>query len=85
LKPTLIKTVIIQMKHPQSKKEIQKLAGRIAALNGFIAKLAERSLPFFTVTNIKSETRSVVNSIHLRFTQTVSGGIVQAKEITKKM
>jgi hypothetical protein len=28
---------------------VQKLTGRIAALNRFIAKLAERSLPFFNV------------------------------------
>jgi hypothetical protein len=28
---------------------VQKLAGRIAALNKFFAKLAERSLPFFSV------------------------------------
>jgi hypothetical protein len=33
----------------QTKKEVQKLTGRIAALNRFIAKLAERSLPFFSV------------------------------------
>jgi hypothetical protein len=28
---------------------VQKLTGRIAALNRFIAKLARRSLPFFSV------------------------------------
>jgi hypothetical protein len=40
---------ILQMQPPQSKKEVQKLIGHIAALNRFIAKLAERSLPFFSV------------------------------------
>jgi hypothetical protein len=35
------------MKPLQSKKEVQKLTGRIAALNRFMSKLAERSLPFF--------------------------------------
>jgi hypothetical protein len=40
---------ILQMQPPQSKKEVQKLMSRIAALNRFIAKLAERSLPFFSV------------------------------------
>jgi hypothetical protein len=40
---------IIQMQPPQNRKEIQKLFDRIEALNGFIAKLAERSLPFFTI------------------------------------
>jgi hypothetical protein len=41
--------VIVHMKLPQSKKEVEKLIGRIAALNRFMSKLAERSLPFFTV------------------------------------
>ena len=35
------------MVEPSTKKEVQKLARRIAALNRFISKLAERSLPFF--------------------------------------
>jgi hypothetical protein len=37
---------ILQMKPPQTRKEVQKLIGRIAALNIFIAKRAERSCPF---------------------------------------
>jgi hypothetical protein len=40
---------IIHMKPPQSKKEVQNLSSRIAALNWFMLKLAEWSLPFFTV------------------------------------
>ena len=35
---------ILQMKPPQSQKEVQRLTGRIASLNRFIAKLADRSL-----------------------------------------
>jgi polyhydroxyalkanoate synthesis regulator phasin len=31
---------ILQMQPPQTRKEVQKLAGRIAALTKFIAKLA---------------------------------------------
>ena len=38
---------IIDMRPPQSRKQAQRLTGRLAALNQFIAKLAERSLPFF--------------------------------------
>ena len=37
------------MEQPRSKKDIQKLTGRIAALNRFISKSAERSLAFFKV------------------------------------
>jgi hypothetical protein len=37
------------MKSPQSRKDVQKLTSRIEALNRFTAKLAEWSLPFFTV------------------------------------
>jgi hypothetical protein len=40
---------IIHMKPPQSRKEVQKLTCRIEALNQFMSKLAEWSLPFFAV------------------------------------
>jgi hypothetical protein len=38
---------IISMVELSTKKEVQKLIRRIAALNRFISKSAERSLPFF--------------------------------------
>jgi hypothetical protein len=38
---------IISMVEPSTKKEIQRLTGRIVALNRFISKSAECSLPFF--------------------------------------
>jgi hypothetical protein len=37
------------MQPPNNKKEVQRLTGRIASLNRFISKAAERSLPFFKV------------------------------------
>jgi hypothetical protein len=40
---------ILHMKPPQSRKEVHGLTDRIAALNRFMAKLAERTLPFFKV------------------------------------
>jgi hypothetical protein len=40
---------ILHMPLPQTRKEVQKLVGHIAALNRFIVKLAEKSLPFFCV------------------------------------
>jgi hypothetical protein len=40
---------ILNMKPLQSRKEVQRLTGRITALNRFMAKLAEQSLPFFKV------------------------------------
>jgi hypothetical protein len=40
---------IIHMKPLQYKKEVRKLIGRITALNQFMSKPAERSLPFFIV------------------------------------
>jgi hypothetical protein len=36
-----------EMEEPKTKKDIQKLDGRVAALNRFISRSAERSLPFF--------------------------------------
>lgn len=45
---TLKKTKgILAMEEPSTKKEVQKLTGRIASLNRFISRSAERSLPFF--------------------------------------
>jgi hypothetical protein len=38
---------IISMVEPPTNKEVQKLTGRIAALNKFISKLVECSLSFF--------------------------------------
>jgi hypothetical protein len=38
---------ILLMVEPSTKKEVQKLTGRIAALNRFISKSVEHSLPFF--------------------------------------
>jgi hypothetical protein len=35
------------MAERQTKKDVQRLIGRIAALNRFISKLVERSLPLF--------------------------------------
>ena len=37
------------MEEPQSIRDVQKLTGRIAALNRFIPRSADRSLPFFKV------------------------------------
>jgi hypothetical protein len=41
--------VLIEMQDPVSVKDVQKLTGRVAALNRFIPRAAERSLPFFQV------------------------------------
>jgi hypothetical protein len=40
---------LIEMQDPVSVKDVQKLTGRVAALNRFIPRVAERSLPFFQV------------------------------------
>jgi hypothetical protein len=40
---------IVHMKPLGSRKEVSRLTGRIATLNQFVAKIAERSLPFFKV------------------------------------
>jgi hypothetical protein len=40
---------LIEMQDPVSVKDVQKLTGRVATLNRFIPRAAERSLPFFQV------------------------------------
>jgi ribonuclease HI len=42
------------MQPPSSRKEVQRLMGRIALLNRFISKAAEQSLPFFKVFRANS-------------------------------
>jgi phage FluMu protein gp41 len=39
--------VIVNMKPPISRKQVQKLTSRLAALNRFIARSAKKGLPFF--------------------------------------
>jgi hypothetical protein len=43
--PTMVKA-IMDMQPSQSAKDIQRLTGRLVALNKFISRFAERSLPF---------------------------------------
>ena len=40
---------IRRMQPPTTKKGVQKLTGRLASLNRFISRSAEKSLPFFKV------------------------------------
>jgi hypothetical protein len=40
---------LIKMQDPVSVKDVQKLTGRVVALNRFIPRVVERSLPFFQV------------------------------------
>ena len=41
--------VILDMKPPQSIKEVQSLIDRVAALNRFVSKTTDKCLPFFKV------------------------------------
>ena len=57
---------IIDMTSPRTVKEVQKLTGRIAALNRFISKAIDKCLPFFKTlkqalpgpTNVKLRSRN---------------------------
>ena len=40
---------ILDMKSPQSIKEVQSLTGRVAVLNRFVSKAIDKCLPFFKV------------------------------------
>jgi hypothetical protein len=40
---------LVEMQDPVSVKDVHKLSGRVDALNRFICRAAERSLPFFQV------------------------------------
>ncbi|GJY19644.1 reverse transcriptase domain-containing protein [Tanacetum coccineum] len=50
--------ILADLQSPRTLKEMQSLAGKLAALNRFLAKSAERSLPFFnTLKNITKENK----------------------------
>jgi hypothetical protein len=49
--------VILMMAKPTKLYEIQQLAGRIAGLSWFIARLGEKALPFYALTK-KSSNKS---------------------------
>ena len=40
---------IMNMRPPATRKQVQKLMGRLAAVNRFIARSAEKGLPFFRI------------------------------------
>jgi hypothetical protein len=40
---------ILRMEPPSTKKRAQRLAGRLASLNRFISRSAEKNLPFFEI------------------------------------
>ena len=42
---------ILDMTSPKTIKEVQKLIGRIAALNRFVSKVMDKCLPFFKTLN----------------------------------
>jgi hypothetical protein len=43
---------ILRMEPPKSRKSAQRLIGRLASLNRFISRSAERNLPFFEVLKL---------------------------------
>jgi hypothetical protein len=53
---------ILRMEPPNSKKGAQRLAGRLASLNIFISRSAERNLPFFEIlSQLKSSSGVQLN------------------------
>jgi hypothetical protein len=55
------------MKVPKNIKDVQKLTGRLAALNRFISKSAEQSLPIFQAlkgTKKKTSHGDLRNNMH---------------------
>ena len=40
---------LIEMASPKNKREVQRLTGRIAALNRFISRSTDKCLPFYDV------------------------------------
>jgi hypothetical protein len=56
---------ILHMQPPQTRKEVQKLVGRITALNMFSVKLAKKSLLFFSVLHGSTKSNGGQSNIRL--------------------
>jgi hypothetical protein len=67
---------IREMEEPKTKKDIQKLNDRLAALNRFISRSAERSLPFFKALKGKGT---------IKWGPKQSKAFAELKEYIKKM
>nr|GEW51069.1 hypothetical protein [Tanacetum cinerariifolium] len=68
---------LANLQSPRTLKEMQSLSGKLAALNRFLAKSAERSLPFFnTLKNITKE-----NKHEYRWTKEAEEAFKQMKKL----
>nr|GEV56682.1 hypothetical protein [Tanacetum cinerariifolium] len=68
---------LADLESPRTLKEMQSLSGKVAALNRFLAKSAERSLPFFnTLKNITKE-----NKHEYRWTKEAEEAFQQMKKL----
>nr|GEW81050.1 reverse transcriptase domain-containing protein [Tanacetum cinerariifolium] len=71
------KKALADLQSPQTLKEMQSLSGKLAALNRFLAKSVERSLPFFnTLENITKE-----NKHEYRWTHEAEEAFQQIKKL----
>ncbi|XP_022041215.1 uncharacterized protein LOC110943790 [Helianthus annuus] len=70
--PNTVKA-ILETKYPQSKKDVERLRGKLAALKRFTSKLAERSLPFFKTL------QGCTNKKHFRCTEEAEEAFNQMK------
>jgi hypothetical protein len=62
---------ILRMEPPKSRKSAQRLTGRLASLNRFISRSAERNLPFFEVLVSRSLSMGTNPAKSLRRTEAV--------------
>jgi hypothetical protein len=62
---------LVEMQDPVSVKDVQKLTGRVAALNRFIPKAAERCLPFFQVLRSSEASFSRTQRLFVKYDQVV--------------
>ncbi|KAJ0848795.1 putative nucleotidyltransferase, Ribonuclease H [Helianthus annuus] len=71
--PNKVKAVL-ETKPPKTKKEVESLNGKLAALKRFTSKLAERSLPFFKTL------RGCTDKKDFRWTEEAEEAFTQIKQ-----
>ena len=72
---------ILDMQSPRTLREMQSLSGKLAALNRFLSRSAERSLPFFeTLKNITKE-----NKEEYRWTKPAEEAFQQMKKLIEDL
>ncbi|KAL0298937.1 UNVERIFIED_CONTAM: Retrovirus-related Pol polyprotein from transposon opus [Sesamum radiatum] len=71
---------IMDMSPPKSIREVQKLAGRLAALNRFISRSADKGLPFFKILRAEQSLNGETLYLYLAVSENAVSSVLVRQE-----